>query len=500
MSAVAAPKLRRWLLWLGVVILLVATVTVLARRPITGAAIAAALRMAGAGDVTFDVTRSSPWAVELANLGFRMRTQRFDAKRVTLERTHWWAPSLGVVRIEGAKLPVSVDGSGTNPWNWATYSSGPAAKPASALSVPVEEVSVDGVLVVGAAGQTDQEVRVEFAAKQASGSRWTGNVSAKAPGFATKIAGEFDVATNGMQFRATETALDLGRWQGFISQMVVLPGGRWEMAGQLRGSASGRYVDGKLTLAGDVELRDGRFAFPERNVIADGVSAKFFFTDLDKFISEPGEVRVAALSAGEIKATNLQLQLAFDTRERIAVQRATLEAFGGRMATEPFKFFPQLSELEAVLLVDGLAVEQLLALAKDVPAQATGRVDGRVPLRIDGSGIRLGTGWLEWKRGAYAEVKFNAEGLLTRGAAPSSAQYAVLKKIEAGLLRLKLSKLRLDIRPPKAPVGRSAIIQLSGEPVDPEVKAPVTLDLNVNGPIESLLNLGLNNRVSFGGK
>jgi hypothetical protein len=500
MSAVAVRLRRRWLLWLGVAFFLVLGATVLARRPITGAAIAAALHRAGAGDVTFDVTRSSPWAVELANLGFRVRAQRFDAKRVTLKRAHWWAPSLGVVRVEGAKVPLTLDGSDTNPWDWATYSGDPDAKPASALSVPVEEVSVDGVLVVGAAGQPEQEVRVEFAAKQASGARWSGNVTATAPGFATKINGEFDVATSAGHFRATETKLDLAHWQGFLSRMVVLPGGRWEMAGELHGKATGHYRDGKLTLAGDVELRDGRFAFPERNVIASGVSAKFTFRDLDKFISESGEVRVAALSAGEIKATNLELQLAFDTTERIAVQRATLQVFGGRVAAEPFKFFPQLSELEVVLLAEGLVVEQLLALAKDVPAQATGLVDGRLPLRIDGSGIRLGTGWLELKRGAYAEVSFKAEGLLTRGAAPNSPQFAVLKKIEAGLLRLKLSALRLDIRPPKAPAGRSAIIHLTGEPVDREVKAPVTLDLNVNGPIESLLNLGLNNRVSFGGK
>lgn len=500
MSAVAVRSRRRWLLWLGISFLFALGATVMARRPLTGAAIAAALRMAGAGEVTFDVTRSSPWAVELANLGFRVRTQRFDAKRVTLQRAHWWVPSLGVVRVEGAKVPVTLDGSDANPWDWATYSGGPTATPGAGLSVPVEEVSVDGVLVVGAAGQGEQEVRVEFVAKQASGLRWTGRVNATAPGFATKVEGEFDLATNAGQFRATETQLDLERWQGFISQMVVLPGGRWEMGGQLRGHATGGYADGKLTLAGDVELRDGRFAFPERNVTASGVSAKFTFRDLDRFISEPGEVHVAALSAGEIKATNLELQLAFDTMERIAVQRATLEAFGGRITAEPFKFFPQLSELEAVLLADGLVVEQLLALAKDVPAQATGLVDGRLPLRIDGSGIRLGTGWLELKRGAYAEVSFKAEGMLTRGAAPNSTQFAVLKKIEAGLLRLKLSKLRLDIRPPKAPAGRSAIIHLAGEPVDPEVKAPVTLDLNVNGPIESLLNLGLNNRVSFGGK
>lgn len=500
MSAASVTSRRRWAIRVLVALLAGLMLVVLLRRPLTAAAISKSLQMAGAGDVSFDVARASPWRVELQNLGFKVRTQRFDAQRVTFERAHWWSPTLGRVRVAGARVPVTVDGSDTNPWEWATYSGKtPAASPGG-VAVPAEEVSVDGVLVVGAAGQPEQEVRVQFAAKLGGGERWTGTVAATAPGFTATIAGEFDHAKSALQFRVTDAALDLERWQGFIAQMVVLPGGNWSLAGKLRGSATGGYADGRLTLAGDVELSEGRFTYPQRNVTADGVTAKFKFSDLDQFISEPGDVHVASLAAGEIRATNVDLQLAFDTPERIAVSRATLEAFGGRLAAEPFPFFPQQNELEAVLLVDGLVVEQLLALAKDVPAKATGRVDGRVPLRIDSAGIRLGTGWLELKRGAYAEVQFNANGLLTRGMATNSPQFAVMRKIEAGLLRLKLSALRLDIRPPKAPAGRSAIVHLAGEPVDPEVKAPVTLDLNVNGPLEQLLNLGLDSRVSFGGK
>jgi len=499
MAAAPVSSPRRWLVRIVVGLAILAGLAVLLRRPLAGAALSASLKMAGAGDVRLDVVSASPWLVEVQDLGFRMKTQRFDAKRVTLDRRHWWSPSLASVRVEGARVPVTVDGSDTNPWQWATYSGNGAGTPAT-IAIPADEVSIDGVLVVQAAGEQQQDVRVQFAAKPAGKARWSGHVSATAPGFAAQIAGEFDYASGASKFQVARAELDLARWQDFIGQMVVLPGGKWSLAGKLQGSATGAYADGKLTLAGDVELSEGRFEFPARSVVADGVSAKFRFRDLDKFISEPGDVRVASLTAGEIKTSNLDLQLAFDTVERIAVTRATLEAFGGRLAAEPFRFFPRQNELEAVLLVDGLVVEQVLALAKDVPAKATGRVDGRVPLRIDSAGIRLGTGWLELKRGVYAEVQFNADGLLTRGVAPNGAQYAVLKKIEAGLLRLKLAELRLDIRPPKAPPGRSAIIHLAGSPVDPEVKAPVTLDLNVNGPIEQLLNLGMNSRVSFGGK
>ena len=123
-----------------------------------------------------------------------------------------------------------------------------------------------------------------------------------------------------------------------------------------------------------------------------------------------------------------------------------------------------------------------------------------LPLRIDAAGLRLGTGWLQLKPGVHAEIQFNTSGLLTRGVSPGNPSYAVLKKVESGLLKLKINELRLDIRPPNAPPGRSAQLHIAGEPVDPDVKAPVVLDLNVNGPLEQLINLGLDSRVSFGSK
>ena len=63
-----------------------------------------------------------------------------------------------------------------------------------------------------------------------------------------------------------------------------------------------------------------------------------------------------------------------------------------------------------------------------------------------------------------------------------------------------MNELRLEIYPPNSPPGRTAQLHLAGEPLDPGVKAPVTLDLNVNGPLEKLLNVGLDSRVSIGQK
>jgi hypothetical protein len=173
---------------------------------------------------------------------------------------------------------------------------------------------------------------------------------------------------------------------------------------------------------------------------------------------------------------------------------------GGLVTAEPFVLVPSEAALDAVLLADGISIEEVMALTEDLPAKASGRVNGRLPVRIDEDGLRFGTGWLALKPGFPAEIAFNTKGLLTGGVAPGSPRHAVLQKIESGLLKLRIGELRLDIRPPNVPAGRSAQLHLKGEPVDPEVKAPVMLDLNVNGPLEKLINMGLDSRLSIGTK
>ena len=197
---------------------------------------------------------------------------------------------------------------------------------------------------------------------------------------------------------------------------------------------------------------------------------------------------------------DLQFLFHFENMDEVAVAKATLATLGGTVSAEPFRYRFSREEIDAVVLVEGINVEDIMALTPDLPAKATGRVNGRFPLHLGAGGLRLGTGWMQLKPGAYAEIQFNADGLLTGGAAPNSPSYAVLKKVESGLLKLKVSELRLDIRPPNAPEGRSAQLHVAGEPVDPQVKAPVVLDLNVNGPLEKLINFGLDSRLSFGSK
>lgn len=494
----ALPSKRRLLLGTGVLAFVTLVVVVTARRPLTGLAANSLLQLAGASEIKFTVVQASPWRVVLEEVAFLVRSQSFAAQRVSLARAHWWTPSLGMIRIEAARLPVTIDGSDTSPGSWATYQNGTAR--VSPLSLPAEGLSLDGQLIVRVAALPEQALAVKIEAQLTPRKTWEGQASATGPGLGVTAVGRFDPTTQALDFQLPEIALELKPWQDFVQRLVLLPGGPWKLEGRLTGSAQGKWAGKILKVGGRVQLREGRALNPTRTIAAEGVTADLEFVDINRFETRPGTLHVRELQTGSLMLRNLDADFAFAGANTVVVSRATLQALGGRLTVEPFKYFLNLREFDGVVLADNISVEEVMALTRDLPAKARGRVDGRVPVHLDEAGLRFGTGWLALKPGVAAQIQFSAAGLLTGGVATANPRYAVLNKIESGLLQLKISELRLEIRPPNAPAGRSAQLHLVAEPVDPTVRAPVVLDLNVNGPLERLLNLSMDSRISFGPK
>jgi len=483
---------RRVLIFAGSFALVLFLGALAARLYFAGQVVVALLKDAGATEIRLQISQASLWRVVVQDVGFLLRLQPFAAQRVTLERAHWWTPSLGTLRVEQAKLSVNLDTlPKTEPTVAADKSGGPT-------QLPLEGIYVDGQLVVQAAGLPDQALTVKFEARPAAGGRWEGKGRVTAPGLDLKAEGQYQLTSGDLMFKVPTVTLDLKTWQGFLQHLAPQIAGDWELEGKLSGSAEGRWADDKLVAGGSVQLREGRASSTAQAITAEGIEADLVFTDFAQFTTKPGSLHIRELRTGQLTLRDLAAEFALEGTDRIAVAHASLLALGGSVTAEPFRYVPSRAELDAVLLVDGISVEEVMALTKDLPAKASGRVNGRVPVRISSEGLRLGTGWLALKPGVYAEIQFNAKGLLTGGASPSSPSYVVLQKVESGLLKLQISELRLDIRPTNAPEGRSAQLHIAGEPVDKEVKAPVTLDLNVNGPIEKLLNMGMNSRLSFG--
>lgn len=470
---------------------------ILTRNYFAGVALGSVLKQAGATDVRFQVTQVSLWRVVVADVRFLLGLQPFAAGRVTLERARWWTPSLGTLRVEAAQMAMKLDGPAAPP---PADGGQPSAATSGPVTLPFDEISIDGQLVVQAENLPEQALTVKIAARPTAAGVWEGNTQVNGPGLGLKGEGSYDPGSGELAFKLPEIAFDLEPWDGFVRRLAPVPAGDWEAAGKFSGSAEGRWSDGKLTATGRVHLQEGRLASTVQAITAEGIEAALEFTDLAARTSKPGTLRIREVRTGKLTLTDVAAGFSLEGADRVVIAEASLQALGGRLSAEPFAFAPSRAELDAVLLADGISIEEVMALTQDLPAKATGRVNGRVPVRIGAGGLKLGTGWLALTPGVSAEIEFNAKGLLTGGAAPNTASYAVLQRIESGLLKLRIGELRLDIRPTDAPEGRSARLHLKGAPVDPEVKAPVILDLNVNGPLEKLINMGMDSRLSIGTK
>jgi hypothetical protein len=457
-------------------------------------ALGAALKAGGASEVTFELQRATPWLLQVADVGFNLDAVKYSAAKASLARSHWWLPSLGALTVKEARIEVDLD---------QVAAASPAGAPASVSpppkAIPLEEISVDGRVVLHVGNELSQTLVVAFAARAVEGV-WHGEGKLTAPGLAVGVVASYGQDTQGLGFKTTEFRLDLQPWQKWIEHWAPLPGGPWELAGGLTGEAAGEYRNGKFLARGDFHLRDTRLTNAGLGLTAEGVEGDIDVADLTQLLARKATLRVKTVTVGKIVATDLAAEFSRTEGGRFDVAGISGRALGGSVSVEPFVYRLGDTGAEAVVRAESIRAEEVMALTENLPALASGALSGRLPIRYDADGLKLGTGWLGLAEGASVEIQFHAAGLLTAGTSPKSPSFAVLKKVEDGILKLNVTELRLDIRPPNAPPGRTAQLHVVGAPVDPQVKAPVTLDLNVNGPIESLLNLGLKSATGGGTK
>jgi len=476
-------SVNRRLLFCVVALAALATAVLLSRPWLGGYAIRTVLGMAGASAIKFHVVTAVPNRVVVEDLEFRLKSQAFAAHRLTLDRPRWWRFSLGRVQVEGARAELTLDGSDINPWSSPTFDG--TADPAEPAGLPVESLALDGVVTVRAALQPDQRLTVKLEGAPKGKSDWVGSLVVDGPGF--KLAGGGTLMGWGteLDFQVNSAELDLKTWQGFIQRNLLLPDGPWEMSGRLTGVAEGHVTARRFAATARVSLRDGRMRAHSLDIAAGGAEAELEFSDLWKFRTKSGVLRLHDLRVGRLTLQDVRADIGLWGDQTLSVSGGEFSALGGRIRAAPFKYFLNQREVETTLSVEGLDLARLLELVPGVPASVTGRVDGSLPIRLQDSGVRLEPGFLVLPPGQTVDLECNATALLRSGAVMSAGTVSVLKAAGNKPVRLQLSELRLDLRPPGLPLGCSARLQVAGE--TPE--GPVAFGFNVNGGIEKYLDI-----------
>ncbi len=473
----------RRLLWVVVPLLLLGGTALALRFWAGGYTVRTVLHMAGASKVRFQAVHGTPWHLEVDGLSFQIQTQAVSARRVVLDRPHWWTASLGAVRVEGAELPVYLDDSDINPWNWSTYDNAPAN--GEAVQLPLTTLDLDGQIIVRLAGLPDMPVGIKLEGRPKGGVSWIGSLVAEGPGFHLAGAGSLLRAGQELEFQVQSASLDLAVWSQQIQRLVSLPGGGWELGGKLTAVGEGNVTAKRFASTARVSLHDGRMRVRERDIAAEGADADLEFSDLWKYRTKAGELRLKELRVGRLAVRDITAPLGLWGAQTIVVGGAQGSALGGTVSVAPFRYFREQRELLVPLQVSGVEAAQVLALAPDVPAQMGGRLDATLPLRIQADGVRLEPGTVTLSPGGLAAMQFDASALLRSGATLDAASVKTLKALGKDPARLRLKEFQLAMRSPGLPLGVSARVSFAGE-ID---EAPVAAVLNVNGSIERYLEV-----------
>ncbi len=132
---------------------------------------------------------------------------------------------------------------------------------------------------------------------------------------------------------------------------------------------------------------------------------------------------------------------------------------------------------------------------------AEGRVEGTLGLRLRDGAASAGDSALTLPPGTVGTIYFQpSPGLLT-SYVPAQVRklYPGIAAIEQGLTPLEAKVLRLTYHPDGDARGRGARLRIEGRPRDPKLVAPLELDVNFTGPLESLVRKALDSRLRVGG-
>lgn len=477
----SAPRRKR-LFWIAVVTVAALAAGFFFLRPWLGRhLIRTALGMAGATDITFRPVITTPSRVVVEDLEFRVQGQAFAARRLTLERRRWWRPSLGRVAVEGARIVLTVDSSAAWDWPPGRDPNGPAEP----LGLPVESLVMEGELIVRAALQSDRRLTMKLEGAPKGRTDWEGSLAVAGPGF--KLAGTGTLAGFGteLDFQVHTAEMDLETWQGFIQRKLFLPGGPWQMGGRLTGVATGHVTARRFAATARVSLREGWMRARLDGITATGAEADLEFSDLWKLRTKSAALRLGEMRVGRLAMTDVNTDFGLADGPTVTVTRSTFAILGGRGELAPFKYLLNQPEVPAILQVEDIDLAQLRKLTTEVAGDVTGRAGGSLPLRVHPFGVRIESGaHLELQPG-QAELDLDPTALVRSGAVLTPDSLGVLRTLGGGPVRLQLTDLRLDIRPPDIPLGCSARLHVAGE----TPAGRLEFDFNVNGTIERYVEI-----------
>ncbi|MEO7412819.1 MAG: YdbH domain-containing protein [Opitutaceae bacterium] len=345
----------------------------------------------------------------------------------------------------------------------------------------------------------------------------------KIEGEGTRLRGLINLATTeDGTWQILEGEIDLAAWFPIVAEkvgeamkglgakgMIILKGNGLVRAGAPSGVVLMTVREGRLGNAEGGWALEGIALTAEFLIEAEGIKVKS---------TTPFELAVAKISTTRFGAENLLIHGVLNEDHTIALSDARIDIAGGEITLDPTMLTLSPLGLEATMQIVNVGLQDIAALIPRSFASAQGRIDGTVRMgwALTG-GFRVGAGNLTLGKSEQAIVTLApAPGFLTqtmpkrfepvpswtgplsKWLSADNPAYTDMAAIELGEAPLQVDSLTVKLTPEGDEFGKTATVRMRARPTKPGASVGVVnIDVNVVGPLDSIMKLGLNREFSI---
>ncbi|MFT3780384.1 MAG: YdbH domain-containing protein [Nibricoccus sp.] len=337
------------------------------------------------------------------------------------------------------------------------------------------------------------------------------------------VSGQIDLFTGDGWWRIENGWIDAAAWLALVAPRLsgiisgAAAGGDFLISGEgtlRQGQASGRLK---------LQWRGGMLTHATQGWTIDGIEVKGEFAiDIaaQSLVSvSPLEVSVRTIAHPRFGARAFSMKGNLTERRTLEIEEMRIEIAGGEIVVDPAEVPLQPFAIDLNLHINRVGLQDIVLLVPAAGlADARGRIDGEVRAKWSAAtDFQVGVGHLELHNDEPTTLRLApALGLMTgrvpqfidllpkwmgplaRWTRVENPAYKDLQNVELGKSELMVSSLHVNLTPNGDERGRSATVQFVARPTESGTSVKeVTFDVNVAGPLNQVLKVGMTQNFSI---
>lgn len=285
-------------------------------------------------------------------------------------------------------------------------------------------------------------------------------------------------------------SVDWNDWKGCANGDALFRRVQSKTTGRSPIPIAGVMSAGQIGLAGKVcfdldRITDqgGQILLENVNFVGDQLTAQALNAkiDIDTFIPFTTQadqlISIGVIDPG-FPMTDGIATFDISTPNTLNISTTEFNWIGGKISVDPMRISPESPLKDVSLKIDGARVQDLSALLPDVGISGEGLLDGQFPIHMEERGPAVRNGFLEGRGPGVIRYR------------PDRSSGNETSTVDDALSNLQYSILRLDLDGGLQD-GAKITLHVEGKNPDYYDGVPVVLDLNLTGPVGTMMNDGL---------